>query len=106
MYLEHSPSSEALLLPEQAQAISTPDELKRRWQVVLTYHGGSPQLWRQYLHWQRAQYANFAVQQVTQSYQNAVQVQTSYKHTLFLYPSACAVRSTEHTLAKLSVVLP
>ena len=58
----------------QAQAMSTPDELKRRWQVVLTYHGGSPKLWRQYLLWQRAQYATFAVREISQSYQSAVQV--------------------------------
>ena len=54
--------------------MSTPDELKRRWQVVLTYHSGSPKLWRQYLLWQRAQYATFAVHQISQSYQSAVQV--------------------------------
>ena len=58
----------------QAQAMSTPEELKRRWQVVLTYHGGSPQLWREYLRWQRAQYASFAVRHISQSDQSAVQV--------------------------------
>lgn len=61
-------------LAAQAEAMSTPEELKRRWQVVLTYHGGSPQLWRAYLRWQRAQYATFAVRHISQSYQNAVQV--------------------------------
>lgn len=74
--------------------------------MVLTYHGGSPQLWRQYLHWQRAQYASFAVHQISQSYQSAVQVQTGYRHNLFSYSSAFAVRATEHTFAKLSLVLP
>ena len=68
----------------QAQAMSTADELKRRWQVVLTYHGGSSKLWREYLRWQRAQYATFAVRQISESYQSAVQVTTTNtdKHAL------------------------
>ncbi|KAL3135501.1 hypothetical protein ABBQ38_005981 [Trebouxia sp. C0009 RCD-2024] len=73
--LEFHPGSDRLLMAllDAAQAMSTPEELKRRWQVVLSYHGGSPQLWREYLHWQRAQYATFAVRHISQSYQNAVQ---------------------------------
>ena len=63
-----------VLVAAQAQAMSSHDELERRWRVVLTYHGGSPKLWRQYLLWQRAQYATFDVRQVSQSYQSAVQV--------------------------------
>lgn len=58
----------------QAQAMSSPDDLKRRWQVVLTYHGGSAKLWREYLHWHRAQYGTFTVRQVSQTHQSAVQV--------------------------------
>jgi len=62
------------LLLMQAQAMSSPEELQRRWQVVLSYHGGSAKLWREHLQWQRAQYASFAVPQLHASYQNAVQV--------------------------------
>ena len=68
----------------QAQAMSTPEELQRRWQVVLSYHGGSAKLWREHLQWQRAQYASFAVPQLRESYQNAVQVgpyRRDYAHT-------------------------
>ncbi len=73
------------LLVLQAQAMSSPEELQRRWQVVLSYHGGSAKLWREHLQWQRAQYASFAVPQLRASYQNAVQVgilniSTVYKH--------------------------
>ena len=58
----------------QAQAMSSPEEVQRRWQVVLSYHGGSAKLWREHLQWQRAQYASFAVPQLRASYQKAVQV--------------------------------
>ncbi|DBA66769.1 TPA: hypothetical protein ACH3X2_001915 [Trebouxia sp. C0005] len=73
--LEFHPGSDRLLLAllDAAQAMSTPEELQRRWQVVLSYHGGSAKLWREHLQWQRAQYASFAVPQLRESYQNAVQ---------------------------------
>ena len=58
----------------QAQAMSSTEDLLHRWQVVLTYHGGSPQLWRAHLQWQRAQYGSFAVSHIRTSYQNAIQV--------------------------------
>ena len=54
--------------------MSSPEDLQKRWQVVLTYHGASPKLWKEYLRWQRAQYGAFAVPQICSSYQNAVQV--------------------------------
>ena len=54
--------------------MSSPEDLQRRWQVVLTYHGGSAKLWREFLHWQQAQYATFGVTQIRSTYQNAVQV--------------------------------
>ncbi|DBB14987.1 hypothetical protein WJX82_009217 [Trebouxia sp. C0006] len=73
--LEFHPGSDRLLLAllDAAQAMSSPEELQRRWQVVLSYHGGSAKLWREHLQWQRAQYASFAVPQLRASYQNAVQ---------------------------------
>ena len=54
--------------------MSSPEDLQRRWQVVLTYHGGSAKLWREFLRWQQAQYATFGVTQIRSTYQNAVQV--------------------------------
>ena len=58
-----------------AQAMSSPEDLQKRWQVLLTYHGASPNLWRQHLRWLRAQYGVFAEPQIPSSYQNAVQVE-------------------------------
>ena len=59
----------------QAQGMSTAEDLQGRWQGVLARHGGSPQLWREYLRWQRGQYGMFAVSRMHTSYQDAVQVQ-------------------------------
>ena len=70
------------LLVVQAQAMSSPEELQRRWQVVLSYHGGSAKLWWEHLQWQRAQYASFTVSQLRASYQNAVQVGTKNISTM------------------------
>ena len=84
---------EMLPVAAQAQAMSSQDELKRRWQVVLTYHGGSPKLWRQYLLWQRAQYATFDVRQISQSYQSAVQVPIIWHDCV-----VCGCRSVALTL--------
>ncbi|DBB01993.1 TPA: hypothetical protein ACH3X1_000578 [Trebouxia sp. C0004] len=73
--LEFHPGSDRLLLAllDAAQAMSSSEELQRRWQVVLSYHGGSAKLWQEHLQWQRAQYASFAVPQLRASYRNAVQ---------------------------------
>ena len=65
--------------------MSSPEDLHRRWQVVLTYHGGSAKLWKEYLRWQRSQYGMFDVPKIRASYQNAVQVSHCMQQLLYVY---------------------
>ncbi|KAK9820400.1 hypothetical protein WJX72_009973 [[Myrmecia] bisecta] len=73
--LGHHPGSEQLLLAllEAAATISSADELRERWERVLSRHGGSARLWREYLSWRGTQFGAFNVSSIRETYMDALE---------------------------------
>ena len=58
----------------QAAVISSPSELRQRWQQVLAAQGSSVQLWRRFIQWQLGEFSTFSLPSVRQTYGDSIEV--------------------------------